>query len=65
MRDVVGRDAKHNPNALRPPEAAQAPKVVTAGEEPQNRLPPGQDLIRQIADHFAPHGPGNKEARKK
>ena len=65
MREVVSRDARHNPNALNPPatvKVANAPEVVTAGEgrgwqeEKPLAAPPGQDAIERLVNAALPHG---------
>jgi hypothetical protein len=69
MRDVVGRDAKHNPNQTVAPERTTpggAAPVVTAGErgwvEPKPlALPPGQEVIEALCNAALPHGKGLKK----
>ena len=68
MRDVIADHVSgraFNPGRGNNAGLAEKPKGSGWQEERPLELPPGQEVIRQIADHFAPHGPGNKEARKK
>lgn len=72
MREVIRRDARHNPQALRAPEnvrPAGAPVVVDGGtngwaKEVPLRSPPGQDIIERLADVLAPHGANYKGGKK-
>ena len=73
MREVVGRDARHNPNRLNPPatvKVANAPEVVTAGEgrgwvEPKPlAAPPGQDAIERLVNAALPHGAASPLRRR-
>ena len=63
MRDVITRDARHNPNALSPPVnvtpvGAQRVEAVDGwAEEKPLRLPPGQDVIERLVNAELPHGP--------
>jgi hypothetical protein len=69
MREVIAKDSHHNPNATHSPEktvpAGASPdgsmrgrSVGTNGwaSEIPNQMPPGQEHIAKLADHFAPHG---------
>jgi hypothetical protein len=68
MREIIMKDAHHNPNELRPVEnlrVAGSPVVVDADRTGAHRgwqrerpleLPPGQNVINQLADYFQPHG---------
>ena len=53
MRDVVGRDAKHNPNqTVAPPTAG--PRGTGWVEPKPLTLPPGQEAIERLCNHFLP-----------
>jgi hypothetical protein len=70
MREVITRDARHNPQALRPPEnvrPAGAPVVVDASkgvngwvDNSNTKMPPGQDIIERLCNSYLPHGPQSK-----
>jgi hypothetical protein len=53
MRDVIGRDAKFNPNQTVPPEAA-GPRGSGWVEPKPLALPPGQEVIERLCNHFLP-----------
>jgi hypothetical protein len=70
MRQVIMKDAHHNPNELRPVEnlrVAGSPVVVDADrvakrtgwqKERPLELPPGQDVIERLCNELLPHAPG-------
>jgi hypothetical protein len=68
MREIIRKDAHHNPNALEPVQnvrVAGSPVVVDADRvgkkgwatERPLELPPGQDVIERLCDQLLPHGP--------
>jgi hypothetical protein len=73
MREIIRKDAHHNPNELRPVEnlrVAGSPVVVDADrvgkgtgwqKERPLELPPGQDVIERLCDFYQPHPPGFKK----
>jgi hypothetical protein len=63
MRDVVGRDARHNPNQTVPPETRTGPRGNGWLEERPLELPPGQKIIEDLCNYFLP--PGSAGRREK